>query len=434
MFPWVWQCFEDISSSRNEFISNTLRIACDTPRDTGESVAQEIRPASIIDILSHPLMTIADQMFCLIDRDMVIRYISSNWHEQLHFVLPSGISFADIIAPSQRKNFLVKIQNAPVLSDPDAKACVMRVQLGLDEKKSRWYEIKSFAIGEADDMQGMLLTVRDVEEEVRRENELRKAQIRAELALKGRSEFLGHMSHELRTPLNAILGFAQMMEKGVLGEIHNQVYKDYIGNIRESGQELLHKINDLIAISSLETGDIPADEDNFVGSELVDYVMELHAHRAFSRDVRIVAEDASKHALIQGDRALLAKALANIVLNGVIHSPSGGVVSIRASMLDSGEFSLVVTDNGSGIDRERLDVLRQMLKEGESLFMGNPEGRHIGLGLAIARQYVAMHEGKIVIDSTKGEGTVVKILLPASRVSKKTVRDVATSKPQLAVG
>lgn len=424
MFPWVWQCMEEISSSRSEFIAKTVHIACDPiSRDALNDSESERRPASITEILSHPLMTIADQMFCLIDCDGVIRYISNNWHERLHFVLPKGADFKSLIAPSQRTLFGTRLKEAPILSDPDAKNAVLRVQLGVEENTFRWYEVKLFAIGEEGDMHGSLLTVRDVEEEVKRENDLRKAQIRTELALKGRSEFLGHMSHELRTPLNAILGFAQMMEKGVLGEIHNSIYKDYIGNIRESGQELLHKINDLIAISSIETGDIPAEEENFAAGELIAYVMELHAHRAFSRDVNILVEDTTRNATLHGDRTLLAKSLANIVLNAVIYSKQGGTVKIMTSILKNGDFSLAVSDEGCGIERDRLMALRQMLKEGESLFMGNPEGRQIGLGLAIARQYVAMHDGKIVIDSAKGEGTTVKLQLPSSRVSCAPVRD-----------
>lgn len=448
MFPWVFACLEEVSSSRNEFIANSVRIACGGTGEKAREEPEEIvtheierhaptfqhHSASTHDILSNPLMGVCDQAVCLISRDGIIRYLSSNWSERLHFTLPPGVGFSAIVTPSQRLQYENHITGAPLLSEPGHSQKEIRLQLGDSEKNNRWYGVRMFAVGEAGNLQGHFILLRDIEEEVKRENELKKAQIKAELALKSRSEFLGHMSHELRTPLNAILGFAEMMERGVLGEIHNMAYKGYIGNIRESGQELLHKINDLIAISNIETGDIVTDEGEFSADELIAYVMELHAHKAFSKDVSIETGDSAKNIFIQGNRTLLAKAFANIVLNAVTHSSVGKSVTIRTHVTHDGEFSLTVSDHGCGIERERLATLRKMLRSDHGFSLGSPEGRQIGLGLAIAKEYVGMHDGKIVIDSTKGEGTIVKIMLPAERTRQRTLRIAARQKDKVAAG
>lgn len=427
MFPWVVACLEEISSSRSEFIANSLKIACGDSRettleDTDADEKHDLSAAAAIhEILSHPLMSVSDQAVCLAGKDGMIRYVSNNWSERLHFPLPTGASFSSIVASSQRLQYENYMTGAPPLSEPGHFQKEIRLQLGSDEKGSHWYGVRLFGIGESCELHGYFIMLRDIEEEVKRENELKKAQIKAELALKSRSEFLGHMSHELRTPLNAILGFAEMMERGVLGEIHNMAYKGYIGNIRESGQELLHKINDLIAISNIETGDIVTDEGEFCADALIAYVMELHAHKAFSKDVSIEISDSVRHVFIQGNRTLLAKALANIVLNAVMHSAVGKTVRIQTHLTKEGGFALVVSDEGCGIERDRLAGLRKMLKSGHGLSLGSPEGRQIGLGLAIAKEYVGMHDGTIVIDSTKGEGTIAKIVLPAERIQRRAL-------------
>ena len=432
MFPWVFHCLEDISASRQQFIKNVLAIASDANEHVSESaVVEHTAPASvtaqepvsaptaasIADILTHPLMSVSDQAMCLIGRDGIIRYVSNNWSERLHFTLTPNASFSSIIMPSQRLQYENRLGNAPSLSEPGEEQREMRLQLGTDEKTARWFGVRLFVVGEIEEVHGYLLLLRDVEEEVKRENELKVSQIKAELALKSRSEFLGHMSHELRTPLNAILGFAEMMERGVLGEIHNMAYRGYIGNIRESGHDLLQKINDLIAISCIEAGDMVGEESEFSAEDLVAYVMELHAHRAFSKDVIIKIGASAKNIFMHGNRTLLAKSLANIVLNAVTHSSEGSSITIQTHTNPQGQLAMVVSDSGSGIERERLSKLRQMLKSEHGFSLGSPEGRQIGLGLAIAKEYVGMHDGQIIIDSTKGEGTIVKIVLPAERVT-----------------
>src|SRR5690606_24703278 len=88
-----------------------------------------------------------------------------------------------------------------------------------------------------------------------------EARHRAEEANLAKSRFLASMSHELRTPLNAILGFSEVMANEVLGPVGNETYKDYAGDIHQSGQHLLNLINEILDLSRIEAGRYQLQEE-----------------------------------------------------------------------------------------------------------------------------------------------------------------------------
>ncbi len=98
----------------------------------------------------------------------------------------------------------------------------------------------------------IVCVLENVHDSVQIQSSLQKAKLEAELALRARSEFLANMSHDLRTPLNAVIGFAQMMESEVLGKLGCPDYLEYARHIRESGHELLGRIDEILKNSNLE--------------------------------------------------------------------------------------------------------------------------------------------------------------------------------------
>src|SRR5690606_15054796 len=94
----------------------------------------------------------------------------------------------------------------------------------------------------------------------RLEAELREARDQAEAANRTKSEFLANMSHELRTPLNAIIGFSELMQQETFGPIGQKQYREYIGDVHDSGRHLLELINDILDMSKIEVGMMTLNE------------------------------------------------------------------------------------------------------------------------------------------------------------------------------
>src|SRR5262249_16943755 len=103
--------------------------------------------------------------------------------------------------------------------------------------------------------------VRDISDRMRYEDALRQAKVEADAASDSKSRFLATMSHELRTPLNAIIGFAEMLEREVLGPIGNEQYKSYVADIHESGTHLLQLINDILDLTKAEIGKLELHDE-----------------------------------------------------------------------------------------------------------------------------------------------------------------------------
>ena len=129
--------------------------------------------------------------------------------------------------------------------------------------------------------------IAELEEEKSISDEARR---RAEAANIAKSRFLATMSHELRTPLNAILGFSEVMKAELLGPMQNDNYKEYAGNIHDSGRHLLHLINEILDLSRIEAGRYELHEEPVRLADVVEDCQRLLKLRAESKGLQIVLE------------------------------------------------------------------------------------------------------------------------------------------------
>jgi signal transduction histidine kinase len=291
----------------------------------------------------------------------------------------------------------------------------LRCQIANCEGGWRWFDVKLIAeprFGQAH-CRAMFW---DVHEQVMTEKELRTAHIEAELAQRGRYEFLGHMSHELRTPLNAMLGFAEMMEQGVMGPIENPYYKEYLANIRESGNLLLHRISDMVEIVNIEVGVVAVEDEQVQLNDWLQSAIRLHQHEAANRHIQVVLDGPVPRMLVYGDRVKLVRALGNIISNAVRFSAPEMQVRLACIKNMHGGITVAVHDTGMGMSDNHLSMLRSALSERYCLFQHSPEAVSVGLGLAVAKEFLELHEGDLRIDSVKDAGTSVYIGLPTARV------------------
>ncbi len=250
----------------------------------------------------------------------------------------------------------------------------------------------------------------------------------SQMALHSRSSFLSNMSHELRTPLNAILGFTQMLETPM--NIAEQNRETYLAHIRESGMELLTKINDLIEISNIDAGCVTLREETLNLSDLMDAAIEMHSHAAFTRDITIRAHHAYPNMVLQADRAKLIKALSQLIGNAIKHSADGQNIIIGSHASTRDGIRISVEDKGCGIARPVLNNLHVALNAKQSYF--NTDIDHIGLGLSITKEIIELHGGKLTIESSAKQGTHCIMVLPVARIVSLSarVRPKVTRRPR----
>ena len=243
---------------------------------------------------------------------------------------------------------------------------------------------------------------------------LHKSKLDAENASRSKSDFLAQMSHELRTPLNAIIGFSEMMSKGVLGELNNIKYKEYVVLINQSGLHLLRIINDILDISKVESGKLELVENTFDLCKLIEETVNTMSNRAAREEVNVVYTVPEKCSNLYADRRIIKQILFNILSNAIKFTPAGGDVEIKYNIDDAGEIVVEIKDSGQGMSDADLKQAMEPFGQVKSVLVQSHEGT--GLGLPLVKAFMEMHDGKMEITSMPGNGTSVALYIPKQRV------------------
>lgn len=241
-----------------------------------------------------------------------------------------------------------------------------------------------------------------------------EARRRAEEANVAKSRFLATMSHELRTPLNAILGFSEVLKTEIFGAHANPTYKEYAGDIHQSGEHLLNLINEVLDLSRIEAGRYELNEESVGLTNVVDECCHLLKLRAKNRGITIrdQFEPGLEH-LWADERAIRQIAL-NILSNAIKFTPQGGEIIVRTgSTVQGGQF-LAIRDTGPGIPENEIPIILSSFGQGTLAMKTAEQGA--GLGLPIVQGLIDLHGGTFELKSKLREGTEVTVTFPANRV------------------
>jgi signal transduction histidine kinase len=244
---------------------------------------------------------------------------------------------------------------------------------------------------------------------VNRTNEqLRQLYGELETTSRHKSEFLANMSHELRTPLNAIIGFSQVLQQRMFGEI-NEKQDDYLADILSSGNHLLSLINDVLDLSKVEAGQVELDIAPFSLQEALERGVVMVRERATKNRVQLSLELAPDADGVRGDERRVRQIVFNILSNAVKFTPAGGRVSVTTARVN-GEVLVSVTDTGPGVapaDQTRI------FEEFQQTDVGVEQREGTGLGLALSKRLVELHGGRIWVESEPGRGSRFVFTLPS---------------------
>ncbi|MFN3228363.1 MAG: PAS domain-containing sensor histidine kinase [Asticcacaulis sp.] len=237
------------------------------------------------------------------------------------------------------------------------------------------------------------------------------AKIRAEQANRAKSEFLANMSHELRTPLNAINGFSEIMSTEMFGPLGDKRYKEYSKDILSSGQHLLSLINDILDMSKIEAGKMTMRFEPVNLEDIVGDTLRLLRTRAEKSGLEL-KNNVTDMPDIEADFRSIKQVLLNLVSNAVKFTPAGGSVTVTATH-KAGWVKIDVIDTGIGIADKDMERLAKPFEQIENQMSKTKEGT--GLGLALTKSLIELHNGRLDIRSRLGVGTTVSVILPMVR-------------------
>ena len=210
-----------------------------------------------------------------------------------------------------------------------------------------------------------------------------------ETASQHKSDFLANMSHELRTPLNAIVGFSQVLQEQLFGEV-NDKQKEYLDDILSSANHLLALINDILDLSKVEAGQVELEVAAFSLREALERGMVMVREKASANGVRLELELDPSVDVIEGDERRIRQVVFNLLSNAVKFTPEGGRVDVTTAR-DDGEVTISVRDTGPGIAPDDRELIFEEFRQARSADGERPEGT--GLGLALSRRLVELHGG-----------------------------------------
>jgi signal transduction histidine kinase len=228
-----------------------------------------------------------------------------------------------------------------------------------------------------------------------------------EVASQHKSEFLANMSHELRTPLNAVIGFSEVLLERMFGD-GNDKQAEYLRDIRESGSHLLSLINDILDLSKVESGRLELELTDFDLPEAIQQALMLVRERAARRGITIDQAIDERLGDIRADERKVKQVLLNLFSNAIKFTPDGGRIEVRGAPVD-GVVEVSVSDTGIGIAPEDQEAVFEEFRQVGTVSR-KVEGT--GLGLALARKFIALHGGRIWVNSVVGAGSTFTFTLP----------------------
>lgn len=230
-----------------------------------------------------------------------------------------------------------------------------------------------------------------------------------------RRDFVANVSHELRTPLTVVIGFLEILEDGVDDLSRDEKLK-YLSMASDQATRMQRMIQDLLALSALETGaPAPAEESVDVSTLLEEIRAEAEALSAGRHTLSLEVDGPVR---ILGSAKELRSAFANLASNAVRYTPDGGHVAMRWQC-SGGDGIFSVSDDGIGIDASHIPRLTERfyrVDRGRSRETGGT-----GLGLAIVKHVLTRHQGELHIESTLGQGSTFSATIPRRRIIASSV-------------
>ena len=283
----------------------------------------------------------------------------------------------------------------------------------------RWFENRIYPVRD-----GLAVLVADVSDRkyIEREREQlltreTSARGKAEELNRMKDEFLAIVSHELRTPLNPILGWSQLLTSGRLNP--EQTAKG-IAIIQRNAKLQAQLIEDLLDVSRILRGKIELNKVSLNLADTIDSAIATVELTARSKSISII-KDFEADVVVSADAKRLQQIVWNLLSNAIKFTPEGGKITVRLDKIDS-SARIQVIDTGQGIEPEFLPYVFDLFRQADSASTRNFGG--LGLGLAIVRNLIELHNGSIEVESPgTNRGTTFTVELPLEFTKNEILGD-----------
>jgi signal transduction histidine kinase len=363
------------------------------------------------DVLNTTLENMADGIK-VFDKDL--KLVVCNQRALEMFDHPShlgevGTSYADVLAYNEKHGHYA--------ADSKAESSASRMDRAkqLVNRKTPYFSRDGRVIEKRRNRMpdgGFVATYRDITELYNTQQMLVEAKEKAESASRAKSEFLATMSHELRTPLNPIIGFAEIMERKLHGPLGDAHYDEYVCSIRESAVHLLSIINDILDIAKVEAGKATPGNDVVCIEEIIASCVRLMQEHANRGNVRLDTKLADDLPNFRANPRMVKQIILNLLSNAIKFTPDGGTVTLAVDAEQ--DLRINITDTGIGIAEADIEKALAPFEQIDRSLNRKYEGT--GLGLPLARSFVRLHGGDLVIRSQLGKGTTVMVTFPQERL------------------
>ena len=268
----------------------------------------------------------------------------------------------------------------------------------------------------------VLIANRDVTDEklreLRQEEELREAKLKAECANKAKSSFLFNMSHDIRTPMNAIIGYAELASRH-LREIDK--LGRYLEEIRICGKELLSMLGNVLDLARIENSKVEMEYTVSNVHECFENCVIMFRQQAESKNQTLSLTEQIMYPYVYMDVPHLSEVCLNIISNAIKYTNTGGTISCNVlqescEKEDWCNMIITITDNGIGMSEEFQKRIFETFERERNTTSSHIEGSGIGMG--ITKKLVELMDGTIEVKSKQGKGSTFTVTIPCRKASE----------------
>lgn len=337
--------------------------------------------------------------------------------------------YSHLVLEEDRARFLESVTPENIISGTESQLIYSVPFRRVFEDGIRYYRLEFAKLDLPDGKTGIVGGFKNVDDEVRKEQQiqqaLREAIDAANASSKAKSEFLSSMSHDMRTPMNGIIGMTAIAAKHL---DDRERLESCLRKISESSSHLLSLINDVLDMNKIESGKVEFHEEEFCLADLIDGMLTLTRPQIQARNhsfrVNILNVD---HEQVIGDIRRIEQVFVNIMSNAIKYTPDGGKISLSVTETPAkpqgfAHYSFVFEDNGYGMTEDFLKHLFEPFSRANDKHTAGIQGT--GLGMAITQNIVRLMGGDISVESTYGEGSRFTVDLYLKLQSTEDIHNV----------
>ena len=293
------------------------------------------------------------------------------------------------------------------------------------KKNGSWF--LSMVVPQSYDKNGNVTSVlfanRDVTDEklreLKQEEELREAKLKAECANKAKSSFLFNMSHDIRTPMNAIIGYAELASRHLQ---ETEKLGRYLEKIQICGKELLSMLGNVLDFARIENNKVEMEYIVSNVHECLENCVIMSQQQAESKNQTISLTEQIMYPYVYMDEPHLSEVCLNIISNAIKYTNTGGTISCNVlqescEKEDWCNMIITITDNGIGMSEEFQKRIFETFERERNTTSSRIEGSGIGMG--ITKKLVELMDGTIEVKSKQGEGSTFTVTIPCRKSSKE---------------